>query len=194
MKNDDGDRTTKEDEVPGWGDALVRERGAALVRYAGLLTGDAREAEDLVQEALVRTFARVRGAALREPTAVEGYVRRAVLNAYLDGYRRRQRWAGIRHLVARPDAEPARTAASDDRTDVEVALARLAPRLRAAVVLRYYDDLTVPEVARRLGVSDGAVKRYLHEGVALLGTLLGPVPDDDEAVDLTLVPTRRRTP
>lgn len=168
-------------------DSLVRERGGALVRYATLLTGDPREGEDLAQEALVRTFSRARGS-LREPAAVEGYVRRAILHAYLDGHRRRRLWVSVRHLVARPDSVPAHDRAADERTDVEVALTHLAPRLRAAVVLRFYDDLTVPEIARRLGVSDGAVKRYLHEGVAALERLLGPVrehTDDEHEIELT---------
>jgi RNA polymerase sigma-70 factor (ECF subfamily) len=113
-------------------------------------------------------------------------VRRAILNAYLDGHRRRRLWAGVRHLVARAESDPGHEGASDDRTDVEVALGRLAPRLRAAVVLRFYDDLTVPEIARRLGVSDGAVKRYLHDGVAALEQLLGPVRAvPDHEIDLT---------
>ncbi len=175
--------------MAGWDDALsalVHDRGAALVRYATLLTGDPREAEDLTQEALVRTFSRGRGS-LREPAAVEGYVRRAILNAYLDGHRRRRLWDGVRHLVARPEHAPAHDHLAAERTDVEVALTRLAPRHRAAVVLRFYDDLTVPEIARRLGVSDGAVKRYLHDGVAALEELLGPVAPapEEHVIDLT---------
>jgi len=78
-------------------DELVRTRGTALVGYAYLLCGDRREAEDLVQDALVRTFARGR---LTEAAALEGYVRRTLLNTYLDGFRRRRRWAAVRHLVA----------------------------------------------------------------------------------------------
>jgi RNA polymerase sigma-70 factor (ECF subfamily) len=171
-------------------DALVRERGAALVRYATLLTGDPREAEDLTQEALVRTFSRARGT-LRERAAVEGYVRRAILNAYLDGHRRRQLWSGVRHMVARAESEPGHDRAADDRTDVEMALAQLPPRLRATVVLRFYDDLTVPEIARRLAVSDGAVKRYLHDGVAALEQLLGPVRPVDEQHEIDLTTTGR---
>lgn len=166
--------------------ALVHDRGAALVRYATLLAGDPREGEDLTQDALVRTFSRGRGT-LREPAAVEGYVRRAILNAYLDGHRRRRLWDRVRHLEARPDRAPAHDHAAEQRADVAAALARLAPRHRAAVVLRFYDDLTVPEIARRIGVSDGAVKRYLHEGVAALEQLLGPVAPaaDEQTVDLT---------
>ncbi|HEY0187411.1 MAG TPA: sigma-70 family RNA polymerase sigma factor [Cellulomonas sp.] len=175
--------------MAGWEqvlDALVRERGDALVRYAALLTGDLREAEDLTQEALVRTFTRGR-TTLREPAAVEGYVRRTILHAYLDGYRRRRLWQDLRHLVARAEVTEAHDAAADDRTDVRRALALLPPRQRAAVVLRFYDDLTVPEIARRLGVSDGAVKRYLHDGVAALEARLGPVADapEEHVIDLT---------
>jgi RNA polymerase sigma-70 factor (ECF subfamily) len=178
--------------VAGWEqalDALVRDRGAALIRYAELLTGDRREAEDLTQEALVRTFGRGRSS-LREPAAVEGYVRRAILHGYLDGYRRRRLWQDLRHLVAREDVVGGHADAAGDRTDVRRALVLLPPRQRAAVVLRFYDDLTVPEIARRLGVSDGAVKRYLHDGVAALEQHLGPLDrdrgraQDDDLIEL----------
>ena len=82
-------------------DALVRERGPALVRYAALLTGDLGDADDLVQEALVRSFSQ--GRPLRETLAAESYVRRAILSIFLDGYRRRRRWAGVRHLLGLSD-------------------------------------------------------------------------------------------
>jgi len=80
---------------------LVRERRPALVRYAALLTGgDLRDADDLVQGALVRTFGR--GRPLREVAAAEAYVRQAVLRVFLDGCRRRRHWLGLRHLVGVP--------------------------------------------------------------------------------------------
>ena len=132
-------------------DALVRERGPALVRYAALLTGDLGDADDLVQEALVRSFSQ--GRPLRETLAAESYVRRAILSIFLDGYRRRRRWAGVRHLLARPDAADGPEAEASSRIDVQAALLTLRPRLRACVVLRFYDDLTVPEIARQLGLS-----------------------------------------
>ena len=66
---------------------LVRTRGTALVGYAYLLCGDRREAEDLVQDALVKTYAR--GRVGTHPDNVEGYVRRAILSTFLDGFRRR---------------------------------------------------------------------------------------------------------
>jgi RNA polymerase sigma-70 factor (ECF subfamily) len=154
---------------------LVRTRGGALVRYATLLTGDARSAEDLVQDALVRCFSR--GSALRDVGAAETYVRRAVLTIFLDGYRRRVRWDGLRHLVARPEETSGPEQSAPDRLDVHAALATLRPRLRACVVLRFYDDLTVPEIARRLDLSDGTVKRYLFDAAAQLESVLGPLPD-----------------
>lgn len=116
-----------------------------------------------MQDALVRCFSR--GSALRDVGAAEAYVRRTVLTIFLDGYRRRVRRDGLRHLVARPDETSGPEQSAPDRLDVHAALATLRPRLRACVVLRFYDDLTVPEIARRLDLSDGTVKRYLFDAV-----------------------------
>jgi len=66
---------------------LARERGKALTGYAFLLTGDLRDAEDLVQDALVKTFVRRRSGL--ELGSAEGYLRRTILTTYIDGYRRR---------------------------------------------------------------------------------------------------------
>lgn len=167
-------------------DELVRARGRALVRYATLLTGDEREGEDLVQDALVRCFSQ--GRPLRERAAAEAYVRRAVLTIFLDGHRRTARWTAVRHLLARDDDTADHTPASTARLDVQTALLTLRPRLRACVVLRFYDDLTVPEIARRLEVSDGTVKRYLFDAIRQLESLLGPMPDA-HTLDIQLVPT-----
>lgn len=155
-------------------DALVRTRGAALVGYATLLCGDRAEAEDLVQDALVKTFARSR-AGLRAEN-LEGYLRRAVLTTYLDRYRRRRRWLGLRHLVAAPEAADGPAAGAGDRADVAAALRGLTPRERACVVLRFYEDLPVAEIADVLGLSPGAVKRYLSDGVHRLEGALGELP------------------
>jgi RNA polymerase sigma factor (sigma-70 family) len=58
---------------------------------------------------------------------------------------------------------------------VVAALAGLAPRVRACIVLRYFEDLTVAEIADRLQLSEGTVKRYLSDGVHGLERVLGPV-------------------
>ena len=154
-------------------DDLVRTRGTALVGYAYLLCGDRREAEDLVQDALVKTFSRGRGGL--QATSLEGYVRRAILTTYLDGFRRRRRWAAVRHLVGSEDRAASADGGTADRVDVAAALAELSPRERACVVLRFYEDLTVAGIAEALALSQGAVKRYLSDGVHRMEGLLGPM-------------------
>jgi len=149
---------------------LVRERGTALVRYATLLTGRDTDAADLVQDALVRTFGRPRMALTL--TKAEAYVRRAILNAVIDGSRRERTWRGIRHLVDAPAAVAAATDASDERIDLAARLRALSPRQSACVVLRYYEDLTVDQIAATLGISAGAVKRYLSDALRSLSTAL----------------------
>lgn len=161
---------------------LLTERGRALLGYAYLLCGDVHDAEDLLQDALVKTFARRRaGTELR---SAEAYLRRAICTLYLDRWRSRRRWAGRLPLAAGPEATDGPEASVADRTDVVRALAVLPPQQRAAIVLRFYEDLTVPEVADRMGLGDGTVKRYLSLATHRLEDLLGPVapPAHDEIV------------
>jgi len=167
---------------------LARERGRALFGYAYLVSGDARAAEDLVQDALVRTFARRRSGFT--PDDAERYVRRAILTCYLDGVRRTQRWSRVRHLFTHDDhsADPVHAAAAV--VDVRTALATLAPQERVAAVLRYCEDLTVPEVAARMSLADGTVKRYLSTATAKLTDLLGETFLDASDDDVPVVATR----
>jgi RNA polymerase sigma-70 factor (sigma-E family) len=153
--------------------SLLTHRGRALTGYAYLLCGNIHDAEDLVQDALVKTFSRRRAGL--ELDSAEAYVRRAILTLYLDGWRRRGRWATRRHLAAVPTSADGPEDGTNNRLDVVAALRGLPPQQRACVVLRFYEDLTVPEIAERLAVSDGAVKRYLSLGVHRLEGLLGPI-------------------
>jgi RNA polymerase sigma factor (sigma-70 family) len=164
---------------------LVEHRGGSIVRYATLLCGDPREAEDLVQEALVRVFTvlrRPRGDGpgdLRGLENAEAYVRRTVLNIYLDGYRRRRRWLAVRHLFGGQDASAGPDQAGPDRLDLDAALATLPPRQRACVVLRFYADLTVEQIACDLGVTAGTVKRHLYDANASLTVTLTPTIEEE---------------
>lgn len=161
---------------------LARQRWGALVGYAYLLTGSIGDAEDLVQDALVKVV--VRGRDGTDIQAVEAYVRQAVMSTFLDGYRRRVRWARVRTLVAadtgdRAGRDPALTTAT--QVDVRAALATLSPRERACVVLRHMDDLSVAETADLLGVSTGAVKRYTSNGMTRLEGALGAIAEPRQA-------------
>jgi RNA polymerase sigma-70 factor (ECF subfamily) len=150
---------------------FVRERGDALVGYAYLLAGDLAAAEDLVQEGLVRTWTRRRAGA--DVEWLEAYVRRCILHAFVDGRRRARRWRDVAHLVALPERGEGHQG-SDDRDAVLTALTHLTPRQRACVVLRFYEDLPLQDIADRLQISEGAVKRYLHEANRALAPRLGP--------------------
>lgn len=153
---------------------LVHAAWPSLYRTAILLTGDHGLAEDLVQTALARTYAR--WGRLREPAAARGYARRALVNQTTSWYRRRStRSERPTEVLPEPasDADTGRTVS--DRLDVAVALAELAPRQRAVVVLRFYDDLSVQETADVLGVSTGTVKSQTSVALTRLRTLLGDV-------------------
>ncbi|QJW38620.1 sigma-70 family RNA polymerase sigma factor [Cellulosimicrobium protaetiae] len=166
-------------------DEIVRTRRRALVGYAYLLTGNLCEAEDLVQDALFRTFRR--GRAATDFELAESYVRRAIVTTFVDGTRRTTRWRGVRHLVTSPDRTDRVEPVVEARVDVLAALAVLTPRERACVVLRYFSDLTIRDVADRLSISEGTVKRYLSDANAKLATRLGPIRAADD--DLTVTPS-----
>ncbi|MFE7504952.1 RNA polymerase sigma factor [Promicromonospora sp. NPDC057488] len=176
---------------------LMARRGRALVGYGYTLCRDRGQAEDLVQDALVKVFSRLRrpremsGTAqvtdLDQPrlTNAEAYVRRAMLTIYLDGYRRQTSWTGIKHLLADDDRAPAAERVATARVDVGVALARLSPRQRESVVLRFFEDMTVPQIAQTLGTSPGTIKRHLSNAMELLRDSLAEitVPEMDTTLD-----------
>ncbi len=150
---------------------LIEQRGAALTRYAWLLTGNQDDAADLVQDALVRTFGRVRNGFTI--SSAEAYVRRTILNGFLDTTRRRTLWRRVAHLQVQPPAQESAAPGTEMRLDLWRELDKLTPRERACVVLRYYEDLLVDDIAEQLGISAGAVKRYLSDGLGKLAVALG---------------------
>lgn len=164
---------------------LVVERGDSLTRYAYLISGSADDAADLVQDALVKTFGRLRNGF--SVASAEAYVRKAILNTYLDRGRRKTLWRRIAHLTAVPEEQESAVPASEERLDLQAQLRRLSPRERACIVLRYYEDLKVDDIADQLEISSGAVKRYLSDALAKLAVSLtdetsGPSNGGDHAV------------
>jgi RNA polymerase sigma factor (sigma-70 family) len=153
---------------------LVAERGDALLRHAYVLCGDPDDAADLVQAGLVATFGRLRNGFAIEKA--EAYVRRAIASAYIDRGRRATRWRATAHLHVSPELVDAPDATTDRRLDLKAELDSLSPRERACVVLRYYGDQKVDDIAADLGISSGAVKRYLSDGLAKLAASLTAAP------------------
>jgi RNA polymerase sigma-70 factor (sigma-E family) len=145
----------------------VTDRSRALLRTAYLLTGNAADAEDLVQAALAKTF--LAWDRIEDRGAVDGYVRRAMVNTHISWWRRRRVEEYPTDEI--PDQAVADHAvASDLQETMRRAIDRLPQRMRAAVVLRYYEDMTEAEVAEVLGVSLGTVKSTVSRAVAKLRT------------------------
>jgi RNA polymerase sigma-70 factor (sigma-E family) len=152
-------------------EAFVDARSTALLRTAVLLTGDRGHAEDLLQTALMRT-ARHWSAAR---TAPEAYVRRVLVNLSRDRVRRLVRRPRETALPEGEQGLPATDAGYDrvgDRRVVTAALARLPVRQRQVIVLRFYEDLPVEQVAELLGCSTGTVKSYTSRALSRLRELL----------------------
>jgi RNA polymerase sigma-70 factor (sigma-E family) len=149
---------------------LSRDRFASLKRQAFLLCGNDSQADDLVEDALVRAFSRPVRAP--RPGAAEAYVRVIMVNLFIDGARRRTRWNRTATLLPgiQMAADPADQVLT--RNVVLDALNALSPRQRACVVLRYYQDLSVAQVASALGIGQGTVKRYLSEAMTRLAVQL----------------------
>lgn len=167
---------------------LVDQRGGRLVAYAAMLVSRDGDAEDLVHDALVKCFSRRR--AVSTVAEAEAYVRRAMQTLAID----RARARGSRERTAtRAFSRESEGADLDTGLDVRRALRELAPRERVCVVMRYFDDLTMAQVAERLGLADGTVKRYIANAAAKLVPLLDVTVDWDEEPDRAdVVPTKKR--
>jgi RNA polymerase sigma-70 factor (sigma-E family) len=150
-------------------DAAFREyvlsRGSALLRMATMLTGNRADAEDLVQAALAKTY--LSWSKINDRAALDAYVRRAIVNTHISWWRRRRlEEYPTDELPDQVVADPARE--SDLAEVVRRALDRLPQRMRAAVMLRYFEDMTEPEIAATLGISLGTVKSTVSRAVARL--------------------------
>ncbi|WP_456845191.1 RNA polymerase sigma factor [Cellulomonas sp. P5_C6] len=173
---------------PGWEgvlEQLVRERYPRLVGHAMLLVGSRHDAQDLVQEALIATFAgRAQFVSIGQ---AEQYVRRTIVSRSIDESRRRNR---ERAALTRLGSRPVSAVVVEERglgADVVRALQQLTPRERACVVLRQVEDLSVRDTAAALGLSEGAVKRYTSDGTAKLDAALGTTTTHQERADVRLI-------
>jgi len=143
----------------------VAARGPALLRVALVLTGDRCDAEDLLQAALTNTF--LAWERINDRGALDGYVRRAMVNTQISWWRRRKLEIYPTDLLPDRPVDD-RTQHSERHDALDRALARLPERQRAAVMLRYYEDLSEAEIAGRLGVSIGTVKSTVSRAMAKL--------------------------
>jgi RNA polymerase sigma-70 factor (sigma-E family) len=157
--------------------ALFDHMYLPLCRLAALLLGDASIAEDVVQEAFLRTFSG--WGRIRDPERAEHYLRRSVVNLCRSRFRHRDvEYRGNFLAGNRDQREIGRRSWDSDRHDTVVvvfeAVRRLPPRQRMTIVLRYYLDLTETEVAKLMGCSTGTVKSQMAKAKAALTQSLDP--------------------
>ncbi len=149
----------------------VAARAANLVRFAYLLCGDWHRAEDTVQSALVKLY--LAWPRLRNTADVDPYTRRIVVRLLVDhGRLARFRRERLSDRLPEPPAGPDASDGVADRMAVRAALAQVPPRQRAVLVLRFWADCSVEQVADLLGCSPGTVKSQTARGLDTLRHLL----------------------
>jgi RNA polymerase sigma-70 factor (sigma-E family) len=152
-------------------EAFVAARYDALLRTAYLLAGDHHDAEDLLQQSLVKAV----GAWDRSVGDPEPYVRTILVRQNVSRWRSR-RWREVQTELA-PD-RAVEDDGADDRMQLQRALALLAPRQRAVIVLRYYEDFTEAQTAAVLGVAVGTVKSQARDALVRLRQTVPDLTDE----------------
>ncbi|MFE9453040.1 SigE family RNA polymerase sigma factor [Streptomyces sp. NPDC006739] len=149
--------------------SYVRDRRPLLLRTARSLTANPCDAEDLLQTALTKTY--VAWERIEDHRALDGYVRRALLNTRTSQWRKRR----VDEFVCDELPEPEPPAVGDDAAERQAlhdamwrAIMKLPARQRAMVVLRYYEDLSEAQTAEVLGVSVGTVKSAVSRALGKL--------------------------
>ena len=157
-------------DVPDF-DSWVAARGPALLRLAYTLTGNAADAEDVVQDALARALPRWDRIGRVED--VDAYVRRMVVNAHTSWWRRWRRRESPVEQVADGAVADDRGVEPDETRRLWLACRALPADQRTAVVLRYYEQLEYAEIAALTGVREGTVRSRVSRGLAVLRVELG---------------------
>lgn len=146
---------------------LYEIHGPHALRLAYVLTGDREVAQDLVQDAFVRLAGRF--ADLRDPKAFHSYLLKTIVNLANMHFRRRR----IERTYIdsrRPERRDERLPDIEGYEEIRAALMKISSRQRAAIVLRFYEDLTEAQTAEVLGCATGTVKSLVHRGLQTLRT------------------------
>lgn len=148
--------------------AFYRDHALGLIRLAHVMLGDKAAAEDVVQEAFCGLYRRWQY--LADPGKALPYLRASVLNGCRSVQRRTRREARAPVWTPRIAADPALT--SEERSVLIDAMRQLPDRQREALVLRFYLDMSDPQIASEMGISQGTVRSTVHRGLAALGVAL----------------------
>jgi RNA polymerase sigma factor (sigma-70 family) len=169
------------DQIEHWFVRLADRELDRAYRMAGLILGDASEAADATQDALLRAWSAA--ASIREPDRFQAWFDRILINVCRDRSRRRRlvRFVPIDdEATNRPGDDPFRRFI--DEEELIGALARLDLDLRTVVVLRFWADLPIDEIGRRLGWRSGTVKSRLHRAIGQMRASMSEQPIEPETV------------
>ncbi|GAA0603274.1 RNA polymerase sigma factor [Kribbella sandramycini] len=156
----------------------VGQKGDALLRFAYVLTGDKSLAEDAVQDAL--TTACARWARVSRADDPEAYVKRMVVNAHISWWRRfRRREAPVEDPVRTASAAPDGAVDRAESEAVWALCATLPDKQRAAVVLRFYEELSYAEIGVLLHCAEATARSHVHRALAALKTTLSKEGAED---------------
>lgn len=153
---------------------FVRDYGAHLFRYAYLLTGSRADSEDLVHDVLVKLLERE--SEWHRINNPRSYARSMLTNDFTSRGRRHARWLRLRHRLVEPEVAEGPQDAAALRDQLWTALQAVPARQRAAVVLRYYEDLGYPEIGEVLGCPPTTARSLAARGLARLRVQLEDHP------------------
>lgn len=156
-------------------------KGPALLRFAHLITGSASAAGDAAQDALVAVYPRW---SRLGPDDADAYARRVIVNSHISRWRK---WGRRERLVG--DLTPWETATDSDDAErltetraILQVVGQLPRKQRAAVILRYFDDLSFAQIADILSCPESTARSHVHRALAALRTQLGVVAHEEEPV------------
>jgi RNA polymerase sigma-70 factor (sigma-E family) len=146
--------------------AFVAQRQGPLLRFAMVLTGDARLAEDIVADVFGRVYQK--WARIGAMDDVNAYVRRMIVNEYTSWWRKRRRMLPHADLDDYDWQSPDHAVHHAEHETMVDRLARLPRRQRAAVVLRFYEGMSDDDIATVLGCGPSTVRSHISRGLAAL--------------------------
>ncbi len=171
-------RRLKDGDLSGL-DTLVVRYQVRMVRTAFLILQDESAAQDVVQDVFLRLYRDIRH--FDETRPFEPYLLKSVVHAALNRIRQERRWlsldgnpAVVERLLTGPERPENLLEAHERANEILSALAQLSPRQRAAIVQRYYLEMSEQEMAQSMGVTTGTIKWLLHAARTRLRALLRP--------------------
>ncbi|MBU5347566.1 sigma-70 family RNA polymerase sigma factor [Paenibacillus sp. FSL W7-1279] len=149
--------------------ALVTEHRRRLYGIAYSYLHNESDALEVLQETVCRAWVKCRK--LKHPEAFVPWLIRILINCCMDEQKRKKRMVPVEEVRSQ---ETAAEMVSDSKLDLERALSRMKPKYRHVLILKYYQDMTISDIANILDVPEGTVKTRLHQGLKLLRQKIEP--------------------